>query len=99
MQNLPNPDLVTDTRPDFTEEIDRQDEQDHWLRAVFARCKELEPRSRAVLMARARGRKLWQIAHDAAIFPLPVSKELVRQIERKAIESIRQSILVDEGME
>ena len=41
MQNLPNPDLMTDTRPDFTEEIDRQDEQDYLLGAVFARCKKL----------------------------------------------------------
>ncbi len=53
-ERLPDPDLVTDTRPEFTEEIDRRDEQEHWLRAVFARCEELGPRHGAVLMARRR---------------------------------------------
>lgn len=99
MQNMPNPDFVTDTRPDFTEEIDRREEQERWLRAVFARCEELGPRSPAVLMARARGMKLWQVAQDARIFPTPVSIELVSQVEHEAIEFIRQSFLEDGNME
>ena len=97
MQNIPNPDVVTDIRHDFTEEIDRRDEQEHWLRAVFARCEELGPRPRAVLMARVRGGTLWQIAHDAEIFSCPVSRERVRQIERKAIAFVRQRLGAEEN--
>ena len=78
---------------------DRQDEQDYLLGTVFDRCKQLGPRSRAVLMARARGRKYWQIARDTRIFSAPVSRERVRQIEQKAIEFFRQGMLTVEGVE
>jgi RNA polymerase sigma factor (sigma-70 family) len=96
---FPNPDLVTDTRPSLTEEVDRLDEQDRWLQAVFARCEKLGRRYPAVLKARGKGLTYWQIGQDRAIFPRPVGEERVRQIERKATEFIRQSVLADEGME
>jgi len=68
------PDLVTDTRPEFTEEIDRRDEQEHWLRAIFARCEELGPRHRAVLMARAQGMKLGRSAGTRKSFSPPLAR-------------------------
>lgn len=93
---LPSPDLVTDSRPSLTEEVDRRDEQDRWL-AVFGRCKKLGPRHRAVLMARAGT----QIPADrpGSIISRPVGEERVRQIEHEAIEFIRQSMVADEGLE
>ncbi len=96
---LPNPDLVADTRPSLTEEVDRLDEQDRWLQDAFARCKKLGPRHLAVLMARARGLDRRQIGQDRAIFSRPVGEERVRQIEREAVEFIRQSMVGDEGVE
>jgi RNA polymerase sigma factor (sigma-70 family) len=99
VESLPEPDLVTDPRPEFTDELDRREEQDRKLPAILARCEKLEPRHRAVLMARARGLAFAEIGQDATIFNRPVGKERARQIEREAIDFIRQSIRADDADE
>jgi RNA polymerase sigma factor (sigma-70 family) len=99
MESLPEPDLVTDHRPEFTEEVDRREEQERRLRAVFACCEKLGPRHAAVLMARTRGLTFAQIGQDPKIFRRPVGEERVRQIESQAIDFIWQSFRADNGVD